>query len=78
PDAEEIKSSFGVWIYEFNSDEANELKNRFLKADETIDYVSIVEQKHPDHMYTSKLINTREIDQKLSEIVFGSKKADSV
>ncbi|CAG8836191.1 22030_t:CDS:1, partial [Racocetra persica] len=46
--------------------------------DETIDYVSIAEQKHPDHMYTSKPINTREIDQKLSEMEFGSKKIDSV
>ncbi|CAG8520784.1 33388_t:CDS:1, partial [Racocetra persica] len=37
----------------------------FFNEDKTIKKLSLNVQKHSDHMYTSKLINTQEISQKL-------------
>lgn len=48
--------------------EANKIKKQFLEADKMIKTLPIVKQKHPDHMYTSKLINTREITTKLQNL----------
>ncbi|RIB17355.1 kinase-like domain-containing protein, partial [Gigaspora rosea] len=43
--------------------------NQFLDADEKIKELPIVEQRHPDHMYTSKLINAQKIIKSLSQII---------
>ena len=58
--------------------EISTIKQQFIDADKMIKELPIVGQKHSDHMYTSKLINTHEITEKLSEIVVGSKLLDSI
>ncbi|KAF0544491.1 kinase-like protein [Gigaspora margarita] len=53
--------------------ETRALKNQFIEADRLIKELPTVGQKHLNHMYTSKLINTREITEKLLRIDAGSK-----
>ncbi|RIB16457.1 hypothetical protein C2G38_2090884, partial [Gigaspora rosea] len=48
------------------------IRQQFMEAYKMIRELPTVGQKHSDHMYTSKLINTHEITEKLSEIVVGS------
>ena len=49
-----------------------------MEAYKMIRELPTVGQKHSDHMYTSKLINTHEITEKLSKIVVGSELLDSI
>ncbi|RIB05907.1 kinase-like domain-containing protein [Gigaspora rosea] len=44
-----------------SSDEADEIKKQFLAADMLIKELTIFSPKHPDFMYTSKIINARRI-----------------
>ncbi|RIB06458.1 hypothetical protein C2G38_2253191 [Gigaspora rosea] len=55
-----------------NSNDTNEIKIQFLNADKMFKELLIVAQKHPDHMYTSKLINTRDIIEKLSKMAISN------
>ncbi|CAG8674696.1 18540_t:CDS:1, partial [Racocetra persica] len=55
----------------------NIFKIQFLEADAIVSNLPIYSQKHPDHMYTSKLINAREITERLS-VMAGSKSIDSL
>ncbi|RIB10893.1 kinase-like domain-containing protein [Gigaspora rosea] len=64
-------SAYDIWKNLGDFLNSKKIKKQFLKADSV---KPILEpQKHPDHMYTSKLINTREISNALSK---GSKSMD--
>jgi serine/threonine protein kinase len=43
------------------------VKKQYLEADEIVKELPIVTQKHPGHMYTSKLINTRVISKSIMD-----------
>ncbi|RIB23638.1 hypothetical protein C2G38_2170630 [Gigaspora rosea] len=51
-----------------SSNDSNEIKKHFLEADKMIKELLTITQKHSDHMYTSKLINTCEITNKLQNL----------
>ncbi|RIB17869.1 hypothetical protein C2G38_2246129 [Gigaspora rosea] len=65
PTATVIGSIICHWLYEINKDDDNdnEFKKRFLEADKV--KLNVESPKHPDHIYTSKFINTKEITNKL-------------
>ncbi|KAF0550244.1 HCP-like protein [Gigaspora margarita] len=52
-----------------NNSNENEIKNEFIEADKIAKKLPIIAQQHPDHIYTSKLINTREITKRLSKLI---------
>ncbi|KAF0407929.1 hypothetical protein F8M41_008727 [Gigaspora margarita] len=57
------------WIESYsNSEYIDEIKTQFLKSDEIIKTLPILKQQHPDHMYTSKPINTGEITKLLEQM----------
>ncbi|KAF0424591.1 Rho family GTPase Rho1 [Gigaspora margarita] len=58
--------------------EVGTIKQQFIEADKMINELPTVGQKHSDQIYTSKLINTREITENLSKIVIGSESLDCV
>ncbi|RIB24791.1 kinase-like domain-containing protein [Gigaspora rosea] len=63
-----------VKLYEWNdiieySDNANEIKKQFLDSDKIIKRLPIISPKHPDQMYTSKMINTQIISNTIKEFL---------
>ncbi|RIB05853.1 hypothetical protein C2G38_2218531 [Gigaspora rosea] len=67
PSAEMIKFQIEYWLSEIDSLIENEIKEQFLIADKIIDSSLINVSKHPDHMYTSKIIDTQQITSKVQE-----------
>lgn len=51
--------------HEYYEEGKSEIKNQFLEADKIIKKMPVAVQKHLDHMYTSKLINTKKIVEAL-------------
>ncbi|RIB07329.1 kinase-like domain-containing protein [Gigaspora rosea] len=77
PTANEISSKlYHLWCFLHYTNKFDKLgiKEKFLSADKFIEKLPIIERKHQDSMYTSKIINTRQIkdskqlDLKISDI----------
>ncbi|KAF0481159.1 putative Non-specific protein-tyrosine kinase [Gigaspora margarita] len=63
PTATNICYRVGYWLEEMEQDDDNEVKKQFLEVDIIKSETS--ELIHPNDMYASKLINTREITEAL-------------
>ncbi|RIB30392.1 kinase-like domain-containing protein [Gigaspora rosea] len=61
-----------------SSDEADEIKKKFLDADEISKELPIIPPKHPDSMYTSKIIDTQIISSALIKGIIPSETLNSV
>lgn len=70
PNGYHISKQLSEWNYNNES-----IMNQFEEAD--LNRPNIESSKHPDHMYTSKAINTREITERLSKMI-GSKPVESI
>lgn len=46
-------------------DEELDIQEKFMAADKIIETLNVAEQKHPTSMYTSKIINTKQIADSL-------------
>ncbi|RIB24351.1 kinase-like domain-containing protein [Gigaspora rosea] len=75
PNAQEVYNKLSTWNNIMKcSDNVNEIKKQFLSADKFIEKLPIIERKHQDSMYTSKIINTsqikdsKQLDLKISDI----------
>ena len=53
------------WLDKMNQDD-NEIKNQILEADKV--KPELIESKHENNYYSSKLINTNPIDSKLQDL----------
>ncbi|KAF0557248.1 hypothetical protein F8M41_013770 [Gigaspora margarita] len=62
---------------EEDSEDEDKIKKQFLDADKMVKTLPGVIQKHPDHMYTSKIIYTQRISKAIKE-ASTSKPIDSV
>ncbi|KAF0536877.1 hypothetical protein F8M41_009011 [Gigaspora margarita] len=64
--------------YDYNSNEydADEIKKQFLNADKIVKELPTISPKHPEFMYTSKIINTQRISA--IQATLGSKPINSV
>ncbi|KAF0536875.1 hypothetical protein F8M41_009009 [Gigaspora margarita] len=62
--------------YNPNDNDANEIKKQFLNADKIVKELPIISPKHPEFMYTSKIINTQRISA--IQATLRSKPIDSV
>ncbi|RIB02870.1 kinase-like domain-containing protein, partial [Gigaspora rosea] len=74
-DPQKRPTADGIWdlLEEWNkriesSDDTDEIKKQFLKADKVIKLLPI--SKHPDEMYTSKIISTKLISKAIKGIYF--------
>ena len=74
-DPQERPDVYDIWIIleKWNksiesSDDTNEIKKQFLEADKVIKLLPI--SKHPDDMYTSKIISTKLISEAIKGIYF--------
>ncbi|RIB06847.1 kinase-like domain-containing protein [Gigaspora rosea] len=63
-------------VYNPNDNDANEIKEQFLNADKIVKELPIISPKHPEFMYTSKIINTQRISA--IQATLRSKPIDSV
>ncbi|RIB00112.1 hypothetical protein C2G38_1333216 [Gigaspora rosea] len=67
PHAYNIYEKISKWIniiedsYEDSDEDADKIKRQFLCADEIVKTLLLNLPKHPDMMYTSKIINTKNI-----------------
>jgi serine/threonine protein kinase len=64
PTANEISSKlYHLWCFLYYTEKFDKLgiKEKFLSADKFIEKLPIIERKHQDSIYTSKIINTRQI-----------------
>ena len=68
PSAMDVYKTMNKWIDIIASLDNNEIKTHFLDADKVIKSLPI--SKHPDEMYTSKLICTRSISKAIKGIYF--------
>ncbi|RIB04423.1 kinase-like domain-containing protein [Gigaspora rosea] len=69
PDALDIWVKCNEWNEIMkSSDNANEIKNQFLEADKIVKALPIISPKHPDFMYTSKIINTQKISNAIEAL----------
>ena len=66
PTATDIAHIIGCWLYEMSQDDDSEIKNQFLEADKI--KLNIESSKHPNDMYVSKSINTKEITSQFDKI----------
>lgn len=65
PDIEDIECQFEEWVEILkDSNDTSEIRKQFLDADKIAKKLSFVSPKHPDQMYTSKLIDTKKISEK--------------
>ena len=68
PNALDIYYKIRGWLYNLNSSNNNEIKKQFLDADKVVK--SLPASKHPNEMYTSKLIRTKLISNEFKSIYF--------
>ncbi|RIB30737.1 kinase-like domain-containing protein, partial [Gigaspora rosea] len=69
PSASKIGNILAEWNKSIeSSDDTNEIKKQFLEADKVIKLLPI--SKHPDEMYTSKIISTKLISKAIKGIYF--------
>ncbi|RIB15956.1 kinase-like domain-containing protein, partial [Gigaspora rosea] len=61
PNSSDIYNSIDNWLEKIASSDNNEIKKQFLEADKVIKSLPI--SKHPDEMYTSKIISTKSISK---------------
>ncbi|RIB26661.1 kinase-like domain-containing protein [Gigaspora rosea] len=61
PSAWYIYWQINDWLKKLASDDESKIKKLFLNADEIIKTRPIIPLKHPNHMYTSKIISTQKI-----------------
>ncbi|CAG8691068.1 1266_t:CDS:1, partial [Cetraspora pellucida] len=66
PTATVLCNVIGYWLYEMSQDDDSEIKNQFLEADKI--KLNIKSSKHPNDMYVSKPINTKEITSQINKI----------
>ncbi|KAF0552185.1 hypothetical protein F8M41_022371 [Gigaspora margarita] len=65
-----------VDYYNPNDYDADEIKKQFLNADQIVKELPTISPKHPEFMYTSKVINTQQIST--IQATLRSKPIDSV
>ncbi|RIB25554.1 kinase-like domain-containing protein [Gigaspora rosea] len=65
-----------VDYYNPNDYDADEIKKQFLNADKIVKELQTISPKHPEFMYTSKIINTQQIS--IIQATLRSKPIDSV
>ncbi|RIB07248.1 kinase-like domain-containing protein [Gigaspora rosea] len=71
PNAYEIWDILEEWNISIeNSDDTSNIKKQFLDADKIVKTLPLNLQKHPDFMYTSKIINTKKILNEINGTYF--------
>ncbi|RIB04062.1 kinase-like domain-containing protein [Gigaspora rosea] len=63
PAAWQVFQELYKWVEIMENSDNNEIKKQFLDADKIVEKLPINLPKHPDFMYTSKIINTQKISQ---------------
>ncbi|RIB12624.1 kinase-like domain-containing protein [Gigaspora rosea] len=66
PDAFDVLNTITNWLNKISGSDDNEIKKQFLEADKVIKTLPI--SKHPNEMYTSKIISTKLISKTIKGI----------